>query len=127
MNSKMSSDDEKGFKVADIKNGFGLDVYINDEDPWIRLLVARYGDTHHHDILVYDKDALVRCEVVKYGSDYHRDILMSDDNLFIKTLIYEYGNEKQKELLKEVVDKIPFGWQRMDAPSGKIFNLRDLN
>ena len=63
-------------RVEAVKQGYGLDVLINDLESCIRLLIAEQG--YGLDILVHDKSPLVRLAVAKQG--YGLDILVNDEN-----------------------------------------------
>jgi uncharacterized protein YcgL (UPF0745 family) len=62
------------------KQGYGLDILVNDENYQVRLAVAKQG--FGLDKLVNDIDSLVRLEVARQG--YGLDILVNDTEEYVR-------------------------------------------
>ena len=68
------------------EQGYGLDIFINDEDPLIRKAVARQG--YGLDILINDEYLIVRTEVAKHG--YGLDKLINDEAFEVRVSSHVY-------------------------------------
>ena len=73
------------YEVA--RRGFGLDKLINDEDSEVRYEIARQG--YGLDILVNDEYWRVRCEVAKQG--FGLDKLINDKNYDVRYEVAKQG------------------------------------
>ena len=69
------------------KQGYGLDILINDEDFDVRSEVACQG--YGLDILINDKNERVRREVAEHG--YGLDILVNDENYWVRQSVANQG------------------------------------
>ncbi|MCK9234786.1 MAG: hypothetical protein M0R77_00565 [Gammaproteobacteria bacterium] len=76
-----------------------IESFINDENFYIRKLVAIYGNDKHRDALINDKSMDVRNSVAIYGNDSHRDILVKDKISFIREAVARHGNSSQHDIL----------------------------
>ena len=70
-----------------VKQGYRLDVLINDKESCIRLLIAEQG--YGLNILVHDDDFVVRQSVAEQG--YGLDILVHDTNPLVRLAVAKQG------------------------------------
>lgn len=73
---QMLHSDDFSYRMAAAECGYGLDILVNDESPYVREEVARQG--YGLDVLIHDTNPLVRLAVAKQG--YGLDILVNDEN-----------------------------------------------
>lgn len=71
------------------RQGYGLDVLINDESANVRYAVAEQG--YGMDVLVNDEEAMVRAGVAEQG--YGLDVLVNDKNEEVRWEVQFYLNE----------------------------------
>ena len=69
------------------RQGYSLDILVNDEDWCIRCEVVKQG--YGLDKLINDEDSSVRCEVVKQG--YGLDILINDEDYDVRYEVARQG------------------------------------
>lgn len=87
-------------KIEFIKKGKHLDVYIEDKDPDIRILVARKG--YGLNQLINDKNIYVRMEVARQG--YGLSKLIRSNNPFVKRQVIKYCEKHpEKEECKKIL------------------------
>ena len=75
-----------GDRLEMVKEGYGLNVLINDEVYYVREAVAKQG--YGLDILIEDKDWRVRAAVAEQG--YGLDILINDENWRVRKVVEYY-------------------------------------
>jgi uncharacterized protein YcgL (UPF0745 family) len=75
-------------KINAVKQGYGLDILINDEDWKVRKAVANQG--YGLDILINDEDADVRKAVASQG--YRFDILINDEDADVRKACYKHDD-----------------------------------
>ena len=75
---------EDRLKMA--KQGYGLDVLINDENCYIRVAVIKQG--YGLDILINDEDCDVRTAIARQG--YGLDILINDEDEEVQEAVKNY-------------------------------------
>lgn len=81
------NDDDYRVRKAVAKQGYGLDILINDEDIDVRREVANQG--YGFDKLINDKDSDIRQILVKQG--YGLDKLINDENWKVRIAVAEQG------------------------------------
>ena len=69
------------------KQGFCLDILINDKKSSVRYEVAKQG--YGLDKLINDEDRSVRCEIVKQG--YGLDKLINDEDYYVRSKVAKQG------------------------------------
>ena len=71
---QMLHSDDFSDRVTAAECGYGLDILVNDESPYVREEVARQG--YGLDVLIHDTKPRVREMVAKNG--YGLDVLIND-------------------------------------------------
>ena len=89
-----------GVRCEVARQGFGLDVLINDKNWCVRYEVAKQG--FGLDILINDEDCGVRCEVVRQG--YGLDKLINDKNRDVRYEVAKQGYGLDKLINDEDYD-----------------------
>ena len=84
---KMVESNYWGDRLEMVKEGYGLDVLINDENKWVRATVARQGCGLN--ILINDEHWYVRAAIAEQG--YYLNILINDKNWRVRTAVAEQG------------------------------------
>lgn len=77
-----------------------LDVLVNDENFWVRSLVADFGNEKHLDILVNDKEERVRISVAMRNIDKYLDVLVFDEATNVRQAVIDSRKEKYLNILK---------------------------
>lgn len=78
-------------KLACINAGIGLDEFVNDKDENIRREVAQYSDRECDlDILANDEDWFVRYLVAQKGIDKYLDKLRTDEDYHVRAAVASF-------------------------------------
>ena len=92
LNSLLENSNEKS-RIMLAKQGYGLDVLVNDEDWCVREAVAEQG--YGLDILITDEDEVVRAAVARQG--YGLDRLVNDESEDVRQAAKEAQNTTKTE------------------------------
>ena len=102
-------------RIAAAKQGYGLDMLVNDPIVDVREAVARYGV--FHDIMVNDDEYVVRAAIAEQGN--YLDVLINDESDAVRVAVagQEYGldkliNDKSADV-REVVASKGFGLDKL--------------
>ena len=75
-----------------------MNVYVDDPDPIVRSLVAKYGRNKDLDILVHDPDERVRVAVIANGRDKDLKTLLHDDSPLVVRAVADMAYKKLCQL-----------------------------
>ena len=79
--------------VKNTTNEKYLDIFVNDEDEFVRVDVAERGIEKYLDILVNDESEYVREHIAESGIKKYLDILVDDENSDVRYEVAKFNNE----------------------------------
>lgn len=121
-------------KVWDVRTvvaiqGYRLDILINDEDYHVRAAVARHG--YGLDELINDKDYQVRRAVVE--KSYGLDKLINDESYYVREAVSKYlkenGYKSIRDWAKSNPDKVygDIDFETADTIKDFVYKINDSN
>lgn len=96
---KLIKDGDYWTKMAVVRQGFGLDELVKDEDWEVRKEIAKLGREKYLDILVKDDFYQVRLAVVKHGRKQDLDILVKDEHWRVRIEVARKGRPEDLDIL----------------------------
>ena len=84
---------------AELANDKDLDVLVHDEEPSVKIAVAKHGRDKDLDILVHDEEPLVRITVAEQGRDKDLDILVNSNDEDVQRAVLCHSRDNDLDLL----------------------------
>ena len=103
-----------------VKQRYGLDVLVYDENPNIRIMVAELGIVDLLNELVEDEHYAVRREVAAFGRKEHLSVLLKDNDPDVKRAVERRLEKDDIEVLALLNDEKQGHLKDLDAPDERV-------